>query len=255
MDVTELIRAGTRGQTRHALWQRFVGVTGTKSAARLLVTAGMGGTLLATAMVVTLHLLPNFGGVNPMHGMLSDYALRPDGWLFRVALVIVGTCSIALWALLVRHHVARGWLPMAVMTLWCVGLVGIAVFSKDRVETNQTIHGGVHLWFTVVACGALPLVALILGFQHRKHRHWRKFAITSIVLALANIPCLLPFVIAFFLNVLTHSETYSGPATGLVERLMGGLDIVSLLVLGVWAYAAARNRRAVLMAKRARTNA
>lgn len=249
MDVAELVRPGTAQQARHALWTRFVGITGTRPAARLLVTAGMGGTLLATAMVIVLHLLPNFGGVNPLHGMLSDYALRPDGWMFTTALVIIGAGSVALWALLVRHHVLRGWVPMVIMALWCVGLVGIAVFSKDRVETHQTIHGGVHLWFTAVACGALPAVGLLLGWRHRKHRHWRKFALTSFWLALANVPCLLPFVIAFFLNVATHSERFSGPATGLVERVMGGLDILALLVLGVWAYAAARNRRAVLIAK------
>jgi hypothetical protein len=249
VNVTELVRSGTRRAGRHELWVRFVSVTGTRSAARLLVTTGLGGTLLATALVITLHLLPNFGGVNPMHGMLSDYALRPDGWMFTSALVIIGVGSLALWALLTRHHVLRGWLPMTIMALWCAGLVGIAIFSKDRVETHQTLHGGVHLWVTVVACGALPAVGLLLGVRHRRHRHWRKYALTSFCLALANVPCLLPFVIAFFLNVATHSERFSGPATGLVERVMGGLDIVSLLVLGVWSYAAARNRRAVLLAK------
>lgn len=253
MNVAELVRTGTRSAGRQELWTRVVHLTGTRSAARLLVTTGIGGTLLATALVIALHLLPNFGGVNPMHGMLSDYALRPDGWMFTSALVIVGVGSLALWTLLARHHVLRGWLPMSIMALWCAGLVGIAVFSKDRVETHQTVHGGVHLWVTVVACGALPAVGLLLGLKHRKHRTWRRYALTSFWLALANVPCLLPFVIAFFLNVATHSERFSGPATGLVERVMGGLDIVSLLVLGIWSYAAARGRRAALAAERGGT--
>ncbi len=255
MDVTGLIRPKTLSGANRAIWTKFVSVTGTRPISRALVAISVGATLVATMMIIVLHLLPDEGGVNPLHGMLSDYALQPDGWVFRLALVVMGIGSVPLWAVLVRHHVLRGWLPMVFMAVWCVGLIGIAIFSKDRVETNQTIHGGVHLWVTVAACGALPLVGLALGLRHRKHQSWRRYARSSLCLAVANIPCLLPFVIAFFLNVITHSERFSGPATGLIERIMAMLDIVSLIVLGIWAYAAAHNRAAVLVAKRQRKQA
>lgn len=251
MDATTAIPRTAPAATRPA-WTAFVRISGDHRVANALVTAGIAAALTATAMVLVLHLLPRAGGVNPVHGMLSDYALRPDGWVFEAALVLTGIGSLALAAVLVRHHVVRGFAAVTCLLVWCAGLVGIAVFAKDRTEVHQTIHGGVHLWFTAASCAALPLLGLLLGIRHWRHRYWRRFARWSVALSLANVPCLLPFVIAFFLNVMTHSERYTGPATGIIERVMSGLDIAALLLLGVWAYAAAHNRSAVLLAKRPR---
>lgn len=247
MDITDTSRlkfsAGMRAVAVCQLaWPRFLDVTAGRALARWLVGSAVGATLLATALIISLHLLPGAGGVNPLHGMLSDYALQPDGWAFRLALLIIGAASAALSVVLLRHRVLWGWIAVIFMAMWCVGVVGIATFSKDRFETNQTIHGGVHLWFTASACAALPVLGLMLGLRHRRHQYWRGYARSSLYLALANVPCLLPFVVAFTLNVVTHSERFSGPATGLIERIMAGLDIASLIAFALWAFAAAHQR-------------
>ncbi|MBO0839339.1 MAG: DUF998 domain-containing protein [Sciscionella sp.] len=224
------------------IWPRVLVLTGNPTLSRWAVRTGFATVLLGSAMVVGLHLLPDFGGVDPLHGMLSDYALRSDGWLFSLGLLVISIGSLALWGVLVRHRVLRGWLPMVFMAGWCVGLVCIALINKDANETNESIHGGVHLWVTAAGCASLPVVGVLIGLRHRNHGRWRGYARTSLSLALANVPCLLPFLIAFILNVATHSERYSGPATGLIERIMSVLDIVSLLVFGMWAMRATDDR-------------
>ncbi|MGH3626671.1 MAG: hypothetical protein ACRDRL_04415, partial [Sciscionella sp.] len=63
---------------------------------RSLIVTGLGIAAISVAMVVALHLLPGFGGVNPLRGMLSDYALHPDGWAFDWALVLMAIGSAVL---------------------------------------------------------------------------------------------------------------------------------------------------------------
>lgn len=250
MDIADTSHLKRLGAVRAAAvvsqlaWPRFLDVTASRTLARWLVGSVVGATLVATALIIGLHLLPDEGGVSPLHGMLSDYALQPDGWAFRLALLIIGVASVTLSVVLIRHRVLWGWVAVMFMAMWCVGVMGIATFSKDRFETNQTIHGGVHLWFTASACAALPVVGLMLGLRHRRHEYWRGYARSSLYLALANVPCLLPFVVAFTLNVVTHSERFSGPATGLIERIMAGLDIASLIAFSLWAYTAAHQQHA-----------
>lgn len=207
---------------------------------RWLVTAGIAAEVAATIMMLVLHLQRGNGGVNPVTGMLSDYAFRPDSWVFNLSLIVTSVGSAALWLALVRHRVLRGWLVSIGMTAWCVGLLCVALFTKDHTQSNATVTGGLHLYVTATACGALPIVCMILGWRHRRHTVWRGHARTTFGLAIANVPCVLPFLIAFLLNRITGTEAYSGPATGLVERVMGLLDIAVLVALGLWAWRAAK---------------
>jgi hypothetical protein len=196
---------------------------------------GMFVTVIATGALLVLHVLPNHGGVNPVYGMLSDYALVPDAWIFKWGLLGLSIGSFFMWGPLIRNHILTGKLANVLMAVWILGIAGIALVAKDRTEVHETIHGGVHLWFTVVACSSLPAIQLWLAYKHWKNSAWKVYPRVALALALVNLPCLAPFVIAFMLNRFTDSERYSGVATGLVERVMGLFDVASLILLGVWA--------------------
>src|SRR6266852_793102 len=75
---------------------------------RLLVPFALLAVTVATVMIVGLHLLPGWGGVNPMTGMLSDYGVRPEGWVFDAALDILSVGSVALLVTMARHGMVRG---------------------------------------------------------------------------------------------------------------------------------------------------
>lgn len=205
-----------------------------------LTSTGFAAAAAGTIMIIALHLQRGYGGVDPIRGMLSDYALQPWGWVFKLGLIVTSAGSFVLWLALARHRVLHGRMASMAMAAWCVGLVCIAAFAKDRVPANYTIHGGVHLWVTALACGAMPVTCLVVGWRHRKHTTWHRHARLTFALALCNLPCVLPFVIAFTLNTLTGTEHFSGPATGLIERGMGLLDVGTLVVFGLWARHAAR---------------
>ena len=209
---------------------------------RLLVPFGLLAVAVAVVMVVGLHLLPDWGGVNPMTGMLSDYGVLPDGWVFDTALDIMSVGSVAVLVKMAWHGVVRGRTTYALFVSWCVCLIGIATFTKDPNTAAQTFRGSLHLWWTAAACVSLPIASMVIGWQHRRDPRWRRLAWTTQSLALISVPCFLPFVVSFFIIRLTHSAGLHVP-TGFVERVMGGLDLALLVVLAVWAHRAARTRR------------
>jgi hypothetical protein len=209
---------------------------------RLLVPFGLLAVALAVVMVVVLHLLPGWGGVNPITGMLSDYGVRPDGWVFDTALDVLSIGSVAVLVKMARHGVVRGRATFVLMVGWCVCLVGIASFTKDPNTAVQTLRGAVHLYATAAACVCLPVAGLVIGWQHRRDPAWRRWAWTTQILALVSVPCFLPFVVSFFVIRMTHSPGLNTVPTGLVERLMGGLDVIILVVLALWAHRAAARR-------------
>ncbi|HEX5403811.1 MAG TPA: DUF998 domain-containing protein [Pseudonocardiaceae bacterium] len=212
---------------------------------RLLVPFGLLAVALAVTMVVGLHLLPGYGGVNPITGMLSDYGVRPDGWVFDTALDIMSVGSVALLIKMALHGVVRGRATFLLMVSWCLCLVGIATFTKDPNTATQTIRGAIHLYATAAACVSLPVASMVIGWQHRRDRDWRRWSWTAQGLALISVPCFLPFLISFFVIRMSHSPGINAVPTGLVERLMGGVDVVILVVLALWAHRAARTRQLV----------
>jgi hypothetical protein len=238
----EAILPGELHETRSTVFHRT-----TTLANRLLVPFGLAAVFVATVMVVVLHLLPEWGGVNPITGMLSDYGVLPDGWVFDTALDIMSIGSVALLVKMAWHGVVRGRVPFILMVSWCVCLVGIASFTKDPNTSAQTFRGALHLYSTAAACFSLPVAGMFLGWQHRRDPEWRRLAWTTQALALISVPCFLPFVISFFIIRITHSPGLALP-TGLVERVMGVVDIAILVVLAVWAHRAARARNELVTA-------
>lgn len=211
---------------------------------RMLVPFALLAVALATVMVVGLHLLPGWGGVNPITGMLSDYGVRPDGWVFDTALDVLSLGSVAVLVKMAIHGVVRGRATFVLMIGWCVCLVGIASFTKDPNIGAQSLRGAIHLYATAAACVCLPVAGMVMGWQHRRDPAWRRWAWTTQVLALVSIPCFLPFVVSFFVIRMTHSPGLDVP-TGLVERLMGGLDVIILVVLALWSHRASARRKLV----------
>jgi Protein of unknown function (DUF998) len=213
---------------------------------RSLVPFGLIAFGTAVLMLVVLHLLPGWGGVNPMTGMLSDYGDRPDGWVFDTALDIMSIGSVAVLVKMAWHGVLRGRAPWALMISWCVCLVGIAMFTKDPNTAANTTVGSVHLWFTAAACVSLPVASMVIGWQHRNDPDWRRLAWTTQGLSLMSVPCFLPFVISFFIIRMTHSAGLHAIPTGLIERLMCGVDVAILVVLALWAHRASPRSEVVV---------
>jgi Protein of unknown function (DUF998) len=209
-----------------------------------LTLLGQGAFGLAVVLLVVLHLDPRWGGrASPVTAMLSEYAYSPGRWMWELALAATSAGSVAVGAALRRTGLlvgrgAAGWLAV-----WCVAILLVAVFRKDPQGGAVTVIGKLHLYATGIACAALPIAGLVLARRYRAHPRWRRVAAWARGLAVASIPFFLPFIVPFTVNVVLGAPRIPTPATGLIERVMAGLELALLALLGVWAQQAAADHR------------
>jgi hypothetical protein len=203
--------------------------------ARQLVHFAQSAFVVAAVFLTVLHISAHWGGIDPITAMLSDYALRPGWWMWDGALLATSVGSVAVLVALHRQHVLRGWFPAVCLLLWCVSVALIALFAKDPQGGAITPTGKVHLYATAVSCASLPGAAWVLGRAHREHLHWHRFARWSRRLALGSLPFFLPFIIPFAIHTFFGGQLLPMLPTGLIERLMAGLQLGLLIVLGTWA--------------------
>ncbi|MFJ9782725.1 DUF998 domain-containing protein [Amycolatopsis sp. NPDC101161] len=188
---------------------------------------------VAGGLLAVLHVDPRWGPINPMTGMLSDYAWCPGWWMWDTALVLIAAGSAVVLAVLHRRRVLVGRPAVSAMVVWCLSVLAVAVFSKDPQGGAVTATGKAHLGATAISCVSLPLAGWLLGRRHRHEPSWRRSAAWSRRLALATIPFFLPFIVPFTADVVLggHLPTV---ATGLVERAMAALELALLVVLARW---------------------
>lgn len=213
------------------------------AADKILLPFGFAVVVVAATMVIWLHVRPDWGGVNPITGMLSDYGIGSMGWVFDAAMILMGVGSAALLVVLRRHGLFRHGPDLALMLGWCVCVVGVGVCTKDPTIGTQTMRGTLHLTFTAAACASLPFAALLVGWRGRHDPRYRRFARTARALAVASVPCFVPFLVSFVVLRLSGGDQVMIVPTGLVERLMAIVDVVILVVFALWARAAIRDRQ------------
>ncbi|WP_285485685.1 DUF998 domain-containing protein [Amycolatopsis taiwanensis] len=210
--------------------------------AQSLAWAGHGAFIFAAVLMAALHLVPQWGGdANPVTAMLSEYAYAPGRWMWALALTATSAGSAAVGIALHRTGLLTRW-AATWLVVWCVAIFLVAVFHKDPQGGAVSLTGKLHLYATGIACAALPIAALALARRHRTRPPWHRFATWTRRLAVTAIPFFLPFIVPFALNMALGEGKIPTPATGLVERLMAGLELALLALLAVWAHRAATER-------------
>lgn len=204
------------------------------------VATTLGGFGIVT--LVGLHLLPGAGGVDPVNQLLSEYPLRSPfvGVPYVLALLSANTAAALVGNLLARSGLLRG--PLAVSLFWIslASLLGLTIFLKDPVGSQQTWFGAAHQVCTVLTCTSQLALACVLWWRYRADPLWRGWARTTGALAALVSVTLIPFVIAF--TTRSGTDRFAGMAIGLVERSMFVLLLVMAVVLALWAQAMTGSR-------------
>jgi hypothetical protein len=122
------------------------------------------------------------------------------------------------------------------VSVWCVGLAVALLFPTDPVDGVQSISGAVHRWAAIFFFPCLSAAGFLLARRCQLTRGWERFAPVVLRLAVAstivlatfamiqlaiNEPEMLPFL-GFVKNYL-----------GLAERILFGIDMALLFVLGM----------------------
>lgn len=181
-------------------------------------------TLLGVALYVVLDVVaqvlpPHY---NPISQAESDLGVGPYGWVMSINFIVRGLLAFAA-VLALRAGLptrARSVLGEALLTLWGVGALILAVAPTDLPGHHPTIHGLIHLMVAFLAfiCGAVGEVVLSrrLGADPR----FRAVAPAATAIAILAVVAL----VLTFLAAPTH-------VFGLLERVFIGLVLLWMVVV------------------------
>ena len=205
-----------------------------------VVIAGVGvaGVLASLVLFAMLHLLPPSGDLDWARRTISQYALLPNGWWFDAAVLLLAAGSVAVLAAAMRAGVVRGGAAVALL-LWAAALVGMVWFEKHNWSAGPSRSGDIHRVASVVAFLSLPVAALLAAARRWRHEVAARWVALG---GVASVVSFSPMVWAVVSEPWTGVRWWRAIPLGGVERVLGLVEVVTLLLIAGWAVS--RSRRA-----------
>ncbi|MBB5959168.1 putative membrane protein [Saccharothrix tamanrassetensis] len=217
------------------------GPASTRSPARFVAFGGAAAVLLTVVMVGSLDLHRLTTTAVGLRRTISEYALGPYRWVFDTAVVLLAAGSLAILAVLVRKGITR-WASGGSLAFiaWSVGLTLVVVFPKHDWSVGPSMSGSIHRVASLVAFISLPIAALLLARPWLRDAVWGAHARRTFRFGLLSALSFTPILYAVLVNVLVGTSWWRVLPLGYIERLLVLVEVVSVLVVAVWAIAAAQ---------------
>ncbi|RCG27381.1 DUF998 domain-containing protein [Sphaerisporangium album] len=196
------------------------------------LTAGGLATLAGgAAAMAALHVVSD---LDPLHGMISEYAYHPNGWLLPVSLTLLAVGSALFAVEMSRRHGERS--SGLLLGAWSVCMLLIAAFPTDRPGVSLSMSGGIHRYAAFVAFVCMPVAGLIVAA--RGGAHARALRGLSVAAGVFLVLVLVPYAVRMF-------GVDPGPGVaGLTQRLVVVTEVVILTLIGLTAATGRANRPA-----------
>ncbi len=190
----------------------------------LLATLTIAGIALYVILDVIVQALPPH--YSPISQAESDLAVGPYGYLMAINFAIRGLLSLALLGALVSLVAKKSLsqVGLALLGIWGVGALILAVSPTDLAGAHPTLHGIIHLLVATLAfaCGAVG--ALLLSLSFARDTRLQSLRTPAMVIATLAIIALFPVLFGTSVNALQHNF-------GLFERIFIGLVLLWMLIV------------------------
>src|SRR5690348_942128 len=104
---------------------------GRSALGRRLASAAVVAVTACTGLIALLHVVTVDPPLDPVAAPISNYALRPTGWMFDLAvLLLVAGLSALIGALVLGRWLAPASQPFVLLAVCCLGLVTIVAFPN-----------------------------------------------------------------------------------------------------------------------------
>jgi hypothetical protein len=136
---------------------------------REALAAGI-SAILWVAILVSLHIIKP--SLKPAVHTLSEYAIKPNGWIMQAAFFLIAISCYALTLALWPYASQIGLVLLAVAG---VGFTGAGAFVTDpltRGEESVTTRGTLHIIFSLLAIPLLPIAATALSINMANDVLW-----------------------------------------------------------------------------------
>ncbi|MGW0159326.1 DUF998 domain-containing protein [Mycobacterium sp. NPDC003323] len=198
----------------------------------LLGWFGVLGAAISVVAILTLDAV--LGGESHRPGRtlrmatISEYIYTPGGWAFLTGVLALAAGSILLLIGLISAGLVK---PLSagtiLMSLWVVGLLGVAAFPKHNWEIGPSTSGSIHRVATLLAFLSLPAAVLAIARRHRGAR-------PAIWLAYGSIAWLSVLFGAIAVSLVTDLRWYRIIPLGIVERGIVAFEVAAVIALGIW---------------------
>jgi hypothetical membrane protein len=215
---------------------------GPRPAARIptRARAALTWTVVLIGVYVVLDILaqllpPHY---NPISQAESDLAVGPYGYIMTINFVVRGLLSIGfLLGLTTATGIgSRSRMGIALLGIWAVGAVLLAVFPTDIGTTESTRHGELHLLIALIAFVAAAVGVVLLSRHYREEERLREFATPANLLAALTILSFVAFAFATPVPFLLQH------AYGLLERIFIGSVLLWMLAVSIFLLRSDRGR-------------
>lgn len=190
------------------------------------------GAAISVVAILTLDAI--LGGQSHRPGRtlrmatISEYVYTAGGWAFLTGVLALAVGSILLLAGLIRAGVIA---PLSVgsilMSMWVIGLIGVAAFPKHNWEIGPSTSGSIHRVATLLAFVSLPAAVLAIARKHRRGR-------PAVWMAYGSIAWLALLFGAIAVSMVTDLSWYRIIPLGIVERGIVAFEVAAVIALGVW---------------------
>ncbi|PRZ41662.1 uncharacterized protein DUF998 [Antricoccus suffuscus] len=218
---------------------------------RQLAALSLAGIVVAGIAVAALHFVPPTSRLDPYHETISAYGLSELGWVFNGAVVLLALSSLLLVVALVLDKQLK---PLSVgtvmLTLWAVGMAGVAAFEKTNWAIGPSVAGSIHRAASIVAFLALPIGAgwLIGTALRRPVVPGRGLLVAALVFTVSSVVYMgyLVWMVADARSA--GAQWWQAIPLGLTERILVVLEVGVLICLAL------RTARSVTKNPRSVTN-
>lgn len=199
------------------------------------VVLGWFGVLgAAISVVAVLSLDAILGGESHRPGRtlrmatISEYVYTAGGWAFLTGVLALALGStLLLIGLIQAGLVAPVSIGSILMSLWVIGLLGVAAFPKHNWEIGPSTSGSVHRMATLLAFVSLPAAVLAIARRHRGAR-------PAVWMAYGSIAWLAVLFGAIAVSMVTDLRWYRIIPLGIVERGIVAFEVAAVIALGYW---------------------
>jgi len=177
---------------------------------RLLAIISLITTAIFVLAILILHILPT--GVNPLISGISFYALSRYGYLFGLAIILIGisgmALSLALWPVVGS---TAGRIGLLLLIAWGLTTILAGLFPLDAPGAAPTLSGKIH---TMAGMNFLLLAPALLLIELSRSKGAQPHQPRPITFWLAWM-----LLVAALLLFIFNGPLYSLEIGGLIQRL------------------------------------
>lgn len=219
-----------------------------RSAKVRIRSAMIGALLIVLGALVVLVLDLHTAWQTPSHlrRTISEYGLGAQQWVFSIGVVLLALGSALTLVSAIRHRLTRpGAIASIFLTLWTLGLIAVVAVPKQdwSNDASLSLGGTIHRLGAAVAFVSIPVAVFTFSRPWLRDTVWAVRARVTMGLSALSVVTLMPIVYALAVGATGSRPWYRVVTLGYVERVLVVAEVIALISLALWVWAAERRSR------------